>query len=59
MELFGRLPIRPLARRMLGWSQHRPALFYWTAFLVTEEVAHLFDDIRQLGFTLLGHLGPV
>ncbi|MDB5361142.1 MAG: phosphatase family protein [Rhodospirillales bacterium] len=56
MELFARLPLWPLALRTLAWSRRHPGPFYWAAFLVTEQVAHLFDDIRQLAYTLLGHI---
>ncbi|GGF28278.1 undecaprenyl-diphosphatase [Aliidongia dinghuensis] len=50
------LPLRELAERALAWGNQHRALFYWIAFMVTEQVAHLFDDFRKLGFTLLGHV---
>ena len=40
---------RALARWGIGWEQRLPAIFYGTAFLVSLEVATLFEDIRQAG----------
>ena len=53
---FMRLPLYDAADRVLTWSRSHEATFYWIAFMITEQVAHLFDDIRRLGFTLLGHV---
>ncbi len=47
--LFERFGPRLLARRGMGWEQRLPGLFYGTAFLVSFEVATLFNDIRQVG----------
>lgn len=56
MKGFMLLPLYDAAERVLAWSRSHEASFYWIAFMVTEQVAHLFDDIRRLGYTLLGHL---
>lgn len=47
--LFERFGPRTLARRGVGWEQRLPGLFYGAAFLLSLEVATLFDDIRQVG----------
>lgn len=31
-------------------------MFYWAAFMVVEQVAHLFDDIRGAATTLFNHV---
>jgi undecaprenyl-diphosphatase len=41
--------LQALARRALVLEQRRRAWFYLVAFLVTYQVATLFDDIRQVG----------
>jgi hypothetical protein len=35
--------------RILGFEKHHAGWFYMTAFLVTYQVATLFDDLRQIG----------
>ncbi len=40
---------RTLARRALAWGQQWPGLAFGAAFLVTFEVATLFEDVRQVG----------
>ncbi len=40
---------QPLVRQVLALEQRRQAWFYLAAFLVTYQVATLFDDIRQIG----------
>lgn len=40
---------RTLARRGVEWAQRKPGLAYGLAFLVSFEVATLFEDIRQVG----------
>ena len=40
---------RALAHRGVGWEQRLPAMFYGAAFLLSLEVATLFEDIRQAG----------
>lgn len=47
--MFGRFGPRMLARRALGWERRWPGLAYGAAFLVSFEVATLFEDIRQVG----------
>lgn len=47
--MFGRFGPRTLAGRALAWEQRWPGLVYGVAFLVTFEVATLFEDIRQVG----------
>ncbi|MDP9128362.1 MAG: phosphatase PAP2 family protein [Pseudomonadota bacterium] len=48
MLAFERLPFRGIAARVQSWSKTRPGTFYWCAFMLTEQVAHLFDDARGL-----------
>jgi len=40
---------RTLARWGVAWEQRMPGLFYGVAFLMSFEVATLFEDIRQVG----------
>lgn len=47
--LFERFGPRTLAQRGIGWELRWPGLFYGAAFLVSFEVAVLFEDIRQIG----------
>lgn len=47
--MFGRFGPRTLARRALAWEQQWPGLAHGAAFLVTFEVATLFEDVRQVG----------
>ncbi len=47
--MFERFGPHQLARQGLCWELRLPAVFYGTAFLVSLEVATLFDDIRQAG----------
>jgi undecaprenyl-diphosphatase len=53
---FLRLPLQPLWTLVLGWGERHAPAFYCLAFLVTEQVAHLFDDLRRLGFAVFGHV---
>jgi membrane-associated phospholipid phosphatase len=39
---------RPVSR-VLAWAQHRAAWFYMTAFVMTYQIATLFDDLREIG----------
>ncbi|HLZ67876.1 MAG TPA: phosphatase PAP2 family protein [Aliidongia sp.] len=56
MRGFMRLPLHDATDRVLAWGRTHQSAFYWIAFMVTEQVAHLFDDLRRLSFTLLGHI---
>ncbi len=47
--LFERFGPRALAHRGVGWERRLPGLFYGAGFLVSLEVATLFEDIRQVG----------
>lgn len=47
--MFGQFGPRTLARRAFAWEQQWPGLAYGAAFLVSFEVATLFEDIRQVG----------
>ena len=47
--IFERFGPRPLARRGVEWELRMPAVFYGAAFLMSLEVATLFEDIRQAG----------
>ena len=47
--MFGRFGPRRLARRAVAWGQQWPGLAYGAAFLVSFEVATLFEDVRQVG----------
>jgi undecaprenyl-diphosphatase len=47
--LFERFGPRTWAHRGVGWEQRLPGMFYGVAFLVSLEVATLFEDIRQVG----------
>lgn len=38
----------------LGWMQRQPAPFYAIGFLLSLEMASMFDDFRQVAHTLLG-----
>jgi len=40
---------RVWAQRSFAWEQRLPGMFYGAAFLVSFEVATLFEDIRQIG----------
>ncbi len=39
---------RPVSR-VLVWAQHRAAWFYLAAFVMTYQIATLFDDVREIG----------
>jgi membrane-associated phospholipid phosphatase len=39
---------RPVSR-VLALAQHRAAWFYLTAFMMTYQIATLFDDVREIG----------
>ena len=47
--LFERFGPRTLACRGIGWERRLPGLFYGAAFVLSFEVATLFNDIRQVG----------
>ena len=47
--MFERFGPRTLAHRAIALEQKRPGLAYGAAFLVSFEVATLFEDIRQVG----------
>ena len=50
---------RRVAGKIAGWALQSPSLFYPGAFLLSYEVATLFDDIRDLTsgvFSLIGKL---
>ncbi len=51
-----RLPLEGYAGRALAWGSRHRAAFYWIAFMVVEQVAHLFDDIREAAGTFFNHL---
>lgn len=55
MLAFERLPLHNVMSRILVWGKSHPAAFYLCAFLATEQVAHLFDDVRALAHLMLGH----
>lgn len=56
MKGFVRLPLYDAADRVLAWGRAHQGAFYWIGFMLTVQLAHLFDDFRRLGFTLLGHI---
>jgi undecaprenyl-diphosphatase len=56
---FERLPLQNGGARLLAWSKIHPALFFCGAFLATEQVAHLFDDVRDFCRTMIGHFSAV
>lgn len=47
--MFERFGPRALAHRGIGWELRLPGIFYGSAFLLSLEVATLFEDIRQAG----------
>lgn len=47
--MLGRFGPRMLARRVVAWTQRQPGLAYGLAFLMSFEVATLFEDVRQVG----------
>ena len=47
--MLGRFGPHTLARQGVAWSERRPGLAYALAFLMSFEVATLFEDIRQVG----------
>lgn len=50
---FERLPVRNLAGRVHASSRLHPGLFYWCAFLFTEQTGHLYDEIRNMASLLM------
>jgi undecaprenyl-diphosphatase len=45
---FERLPpVRKETDRLLAWSKRHQAIFYWGVFILTDQTAHLFDDVRD------------
>ena len=46
--LFERFGPRRMAGLCIAWARRAPGLFYAAAFLVTFEVATLFEDVRQI-----------
>ncbi len=51
-----RLPLGDYADHALSWGERHRAAFYWIAFMVVDQVAHLFSDIRDVAATFLKHL---
>ncbi len=51
-----RLPLSEYADHALAWGDRHRAVFYWMAFMVVEQVSHLFDDIRDVAATFFKHL---
>ena len=51
-----RLPLSKYADRALAWGDHYRAAFYWIAFMVVDQVARLFDDIRDAATTFFHHV---
>ena len=51
-----RLPLSGYADRALAWGGRHRAAFYWIAFMAVEQVALLFDDIRNAATTFFHHL---
>ena len=47
--MLGRYGPRTLAHWSVAWAERRPSLAYAFAFLMSFEVATLFEDIRQVG----------
>ncbi len=47
--MFGHFGPQTLAHRGVAWVERRPGLAYGMAFLMSFEVATLFEDIRQVG----------
>jgi membrane-associated phospholipid phosphatase len=48
-----------VAGRALAWMETKPDWFYSAAFLVSFEMAFMFDDIRRVGHTVLHAAGLV
>jgi hypothetical protein len=48
-------PVHRQACRALALEQKYRAAFYMLAFLVTYQIASLFDDVRELGRGLAPH----
>ena len=51
-----RLPLGKYADYALAWGDRHRAVFYWAAFMIIEQLAHLFDDIRDVAATFLKHV---
>jgi membrane-associated phospholipid phosphatase len=49
VSVFQYPPVHRLARRLVAMEQLRRSWFYLVAFILTYQVATLFDDIRQIG----------
>ncbi len=49
ITLFNNRWFHRIAYRIVTWGQTRQALFYLLAFLLTYQIATLFDDVRELG----------
>jgi len=47
--MLGHFGPRTLAHRAVAWTERRPGLAYGLAFLMSFEVATLFEDVRQVG----------
>lgn len=56
MQVFLRLRLGAVWAGILGWGEQHRGAFYTLAFLTTEQVAHLFYDVRLLGYLALGHV---
>ena len=53
---FLRLGLDSVWAWILAWGEQHRAWFYTLAFLVTEQVAHLFYDIRLVSYLAFGHV---
>ena len=53
MWAFEKLPVHNLAARTLAWQKTYPGWFFALAFLATDALAHLFDDMRFISSALL------
>jgi membrane-associated phospholipid phosphatase len=51
-----RLPLGGYADRALAWGGRHRAAFYLIAFVIIDELGHLFDDIRDVAATFFKHL---
>ncbi len=51
-----RLPLEGCAELVLAWGERHRAMFYLIAFIVIDQLGHLFDDIRDVAATFFKHL---
>jgi undecaprenyl-diphosphatase len=49
---FERLPVHNFAARLHAWSKTHPGLFFWSAFMFTDQLGHLFDSVRNIAALL-------